>query len=736
MPEYFDVVFVADPRFPGGTSTALVAEMQAACRAGLSTALLPVKGSVLRRCWPYHSEVAEHLDTASTVLVEPQEEVAAHFAIVHHPLIFEQPPAAYLGVEARHVVLVLHHPPFDGLGNAEYQLEPIVQYVQAAFGRVPHLAPVGPAVRTQLPKAGVTRAPVLERDWHNLIDLSRWPARPPELLHEPIHVGRHSRPHPPKWPDSREAAVMAWPHKPGIHISMLGGGDFLSRLYKPLPPHWELRPFQSQDVQAYLSELDFFVYFHSAKWVEAFGRSILEAMATGLVCILPPSFEPLFGPAAIYGEPADVIQIIEEFTADPRRYAMQSRRARGYVEKHFGLSSFPERLAAIDPDWQPARPKPEQRVIAARPRAKTVLFFSSNGVGLGHLTRQLAIADAMGPEIEPVFFTLSQGMRLVSEAGYQVEYRPFHRASQANVASWNDALAEELGQAISFYGPEILVFDGNMPYGGLIAAIERVPTLKSIWIRRGFWAQHHAEALQRAHHFDGIIEPLDLAGAFDHGPTRSARDAAFETPPIVRTTRDGQMDRAAARAQLGLDQHRIVAALSLGSGSNFDLGELRNAIIEDLAGRADVELVEIISPIAADQPQPMGGVRQIARYPLFPVMPAFDFMISTCGYNSFHEVLLSGLPAIFVPNEAAEMDLQLQRARFGEIAGANLLLRAGDAHAVPHVLEQMLHAETRERLRHRAKGLWSTNGAAAAARYVTEYSYLRKTMRSPTPATD
>lgn len=734
MPEYFDVVFVADPRFPGGTSTALVAEMQAACAAGLSTALLPVKGSVLRRCWPYHPEVAEHLDVAPTVLIEPQQQVTTNFAIIHHPLIFEQPPAGYLGVEARHVVLVLHHPPFDGLGNAEYQLEPIIDYVRAAFGQVPYLAPVGPAVRAQLPAAGVAGAPVLERDWHNLIDMARWPARPPELLHEPIHVGRHSRPHPPKWPDSREEALLAWPQRPGIHISMLGGGDFLSRLYKPLPSHWELRPFQSQDVRSYLSELDFFVYFHSAKWVEAFGRSILEALATGLVCILPSSFEPLFGPAAVYGGPADVVQIIEEFTGDPRRYAMQSRRARAYVEKHFGPASFPGRLTAIDPDWRAGKHGRKRRPSPVHHDPKTVMFFSSNGVGLGHLTRQLAIADEFGPGIEPVFFTLSQGMRLVAEAGYQVEYRPFHRASQANVQSWNDALAEELGQAISFYGPEVLVFDGNMPYGGLVAALERVPALKSIWVRRGFWAPHHAEALQRSVHFDGIIEPRDLAQAFDHGPTRSAHDSAFETPPIIRTTRDGQLARAAARSQLGLDRRKIVAALSLGSGSNFDLGELRAAILEFLAGKAEVELVEIVSPIAANLPAPAAGTRQIARYPLFPVMQAFDFMVSTCGYNAFHEVLLSGLPAIFVPNEAAEMDLQLQRARFGETAGANLVLRAGDAYSVPHVLEQILQAETRERLRSRARALWSTNGAALAARYITQYSYLRKTMRDFAPS--
>lgn len=730
MPNHFDAVFVADPRFPGGTSTALAAEMQAATKARMSHALVPIKSSVLRRCWPFHPEIAEQLQEGTTVLVEPDQEVVARFAVIHHPMIFQEPPASYLGIQAKHVVLVLHHPPMDGLGKVEYGLEQIVEHVRAAFGQVPLLAPVGPKVRAQLPKAGVAGAPLLDRDWHNIIDVRRWPARQPDLLHSPIHVGRTSRPHPPKWPDSREEAMKAWPKRPDLHVSMLGGGDFLTRVYDPVPGHWDLRPFQSQDVKAYLSELDFFVYFHSAKWVEAFGRSILEALASGLVCILPASFEPLFGPAAVYAEPGDVSQIIDEFTADPRRYQMQSRRARSYVEKTFGLDTFPERLAAIDPEWSPLGTATNGPESQARP--KTVLFVSSNGVGLGHLTRQLAIADASPPDIQPVFFTLSQGMRLAAEAGYPVEYRPFHRSSKANVQSWNDAISQELAQAISFYGAETLVFDGNMPYGGLITAIEQFPNLKSIWIRRGFWADLHAEALERATHFDAVIEPRDLAAAFDHGPTRSARDSAFETPPIVRTAGMRQ-DKAASRRALGLDPDKIVGALSLGSGSNFDLGEVRRSVIDCLASKTDVELVEVVSPIAADSPPPANGVRQIERYPLFPLLNGFDFIISTCGYNTFHEVILSGLPAIFVPNEAEEMDLQLRRAKFGEIAGANLLIRASMLHHVPRVLARILEEDCRARLRARATGLWATNGAGVAAGFIRDYTYLRKTMRDFAP---
>ena len=58
---------------------------------------------------------------------------------------------------------------------------------------------------------------------------------------------------------------------------------------------------------------------------------------------------------------------------------------------------------------------------AARRR---ILFTTSNGTGLGHLTRSMAIARRLGAEIEPLFLTLSAAAPVVREMGYPVEYVP------------------------------------------------------------------------------------------------------------------------------------------------------------------------------------------------------------------------------------------------------------------------------------------------------------------------
>ena len=63
-----------------------------------------------------------------------------------------------------------------------------------------------------------------------------------------------------------------------------------------------------------------------------------------------------------------------------------------------------------------------------------VLFTTSNGTGLGHLTRSMAIARRLGDELEPLFFTLSAAAPVVERMGFAVEYAP----SYATPASGND----------------------------------------------------------------------------------------------------------------------------------------------------------------------------------------------------------------------------------------------------------------------------------------------------------
>lgn len=733
-----DILFIADPRFPGGTSTALASEITAAGRAGLSCALMPVRARVLKASRPVNDRVASAMAASGCRWAAPDEVISARLALAHHQAIFDGRFASPLQVHVDAAVLVLHHPPFDGDGALQYNLPAAVASADAALGTPPALAPVGPIVRRQLERLPGLSDRLPPFDWHNLIDTEMWPARSPYQgpSAAPLgadgrrmaRVGRHSRPDPLKFPDDLETALAAYPDDGGLQVSMLGAGDFLRDAYGALPAHWDVLPFGSIEVSEYLRSLDFYVYFHHSSWVESFGLAPLEALATGLVTILPPSFEPLFGDGAVYARPDEVAALIEWYRDRPADCAAQSERARRRAER-FGLSRFADRLQRIlPPASRPAAPPPA--VPRRRPRA---LMVTSNGVGLGHLTRQLAIADAASTALETRFLTLSGGADLVSRAGYPMEYRPFHRLTGANTDAWNRALLEEINDVLAFFSPDILVFDGNHPYDGLRRALSLRPWLKSVWVRRGFWAPRHAAALKHAAVFSAVLEPGDIAERWDTGPTAARKAGVFRTDPIVRGAPDERLPRAAARRALDLPAAGLAVGVSIGAGANYDYNPLRDALIDGMTRLGAEAIVEFVSPLSPSQDAEDPRVIRRDAYPIFPFSRAFDFMISGCGYNSFHEAMYGGVPTIFCPNEAEEMDLQVERARYAAAAGAALVVRRADSLGVHHALRRMLDPATRARLGSRARALAGGSGARAAARFVIDHAHFRQMRPDPAP---
>src|SRR5699024_5802731 len=111
-----------------------------------------------------------------------------------------------------------------------------------------------------------------------------------------------------------------------------------------IPGNWEVLVRDKEPVQKFLNTLDFFVFYQHSEAVEAFGRSILEAIATNLVVILPPHYEPVFGQAAVYAYPEDVRDTVNYFYSDWSRYVQQQKRADEVLRREFVYDSFYDRV--------------------------------------------------------------------------------------------------------------------------------------------------------------------------------------------------------------------------------------------------------------------------------------------------------------------------------------------------------------------------------------------------------
>ena len=137
-------------------------------------------------------------------------------------------------------------------------------------------------------------------------------------------------------PSDSRASAQKWPQQPDRDliyppdgrwdIRVLGWDPVVTKILGAPPPTWSVHRFGSVSPRDFLADLDFFVYFHHPRWVEAFGRTILEALASGAVAVLPRHFEQVFGQAAVYAEPHEVRATVQRLSADPAAYVAQSER--------------------------------------------------------------------------------------------------------------------------------------------------------------------------------------------------------------------------------------------------------------------------------------------------------------------------------------------------------------------------------------------------------------------------
>jgi hypothetical protein len=735
---HFDLVHACDPRFRGGTAAALRGEVAAAAAWGVRAAVQPFLALSGGSLLSYDPRLTGLLDLTGIPLLDAETPATCDILLAHHPLVFQHMADRPVRLRPSRVVLVLHHPPFDASGKVQYDLDRVMRALERLYAAPVFLAPVSGAVRAQLDRLDLRQAQVLAHDLTNIVNLADWPLRndrPAADLADRVVLGRHSRNDPMKWPTSAAEIAACWPNQPGIDVRVLGEAHLPQGMV--VPPNWTVLPFTDAGVLRFLHGLDFYVYFHHPNWVEAFGLAIAEAMATGLVTILPPHFQPIFRSGALYANPHEVPDVIQRLRSRPDEYARQSHLARRMIEEHHSVAAYKGRLQRLWSDVGLSFPDPLARTaspadaVSIPPRSQTpsvvahrfaepparqrVLMICGNGIGLGHVTRLLAISRRLPPWIEPIILTLSPAVSLLRAEGLSADYFASHSRNGITSASWNEAFAVEVQAAIDASGAKLALFDGNDAFPGIAKLITARPDVLWLWIRRGLWQAHHRLNANTEPLFNMVIEPAELAADEDAGPT-AGLGGVVRVGPVLYCNPEDRLDRQAAARVLGIDPARRSVALQLGAGRNFDMDTPRSAFLAALA-RHDVQIVDIANPLARPGP-PVDGVLSRPVFPLYPLSRAFDLMVLASGYNSFHEVVYAGMPAVFVPNQDGIMDDQHLRAAYAQTMGLGLCVTASELQRCDAAVTRALSPQFAAEVAARAARLTYTDGAAAISRHI------------------
>lgn len=479
------------------------------------------------------------------------------------------------------------------------------------------------------------------------------------------------------------------------------------------PSGWERIGAGEMDPVKFVASLDFLVHLQDGPVAGMPLHAIAQALVRGVPTLLPPSLEPVFGPGPLYLGVAEMPAAVARLHADPAAYRRTS------------LGTARQARAAVGPEVHRARlarltgvaPGPLRGPARFRPKRRPVLFMSVNEVGLGHLTRLLAVARRCPDEVAPVFACLGQGVRIVEQAGFPAEFVPTHAQAGCDPAGWNAWLALQLDDMLGALGACAIVLDGSALVDGLVRAVGRRRDCRLVWLRRAMWraGQANRPLVARQRFCDLVIEPGDLAQSRDGGATVAHRHLAQAVPPI-RLLDPGELPgREAAAARLGLDPARPAVLIQLGAGTNRDVALMIDAALAALAGHPEVQPVIADWQTAPSAPDLWPGVKRLRGFPFGRCLNAFDFTISAAGYNAFHEILDAGLPAVFLPNDHPTMDDQAARAAFAQAQGCAFHLAEADRVALPTLVGALMEPKVRRLMRDNCRRLARPNGARQAA---------------------
>jgi len=350
------------------------------------------------------------------------------------------------------------------------------------------------------------------------------------------------------------------------------------------------------------------------------------------------------------------------------------------------------------------------------PPPTRILFVTSNGTGLGHLTRSMAIARRLPASLEPLFITFSAGAPVVREQGFPVEYiASYDRPGAGTDLSWTFRARDRLRRAVAEIEPSVVVFDGTHPYERLLPAL-RSTGAPLVWCRRAFWRPDADTApLHRTHLFDAVLEPGELDPGADRGPTAARRGEAHAVDPIVLLDRSELPDRAEAERALGLAPGRRNVLVQLGQGEG--VRETTARCLRRLAATEGVQVAALASSLATLDRPPEGVVALAPTYPIARHFRAFDAAVSAAGYNAVHELAGLGVPALYIPIER-QTDDQAARARAAQTRGIGL---AAGGPADPRIearLEELLDPGRVEAFASALADLGEWRGAQQAADWL------------------
>ncbi len=358
-------------------------------------------------------------------------------------------------------------------------------------------------------------------------------------------------------------------------------------------------------------------------------------------------------------------------------------------------------------------------------RTIRIVAYAVNGSGVGHLTRLHAIARwlrryalVLGARPEIWLLTSCEADGIL----FADRFPSFKLPSKTVVAdSGHDklvymALAKQwVWHSLALLRPDLLVVD-TFPrgaFGELLSALDLCR--KKAFVYRPTKASFAARA-----DFQAMLPLYDLVVVPEHREQadvqvpEAARGRVRWVGPIVSREAVELLDRDAAREELGIEGDRLAILVSAGGGGDPNAERHLERVHEALRGDERVHLVLAGGPLFRGRPIRGPRVTWIESPALASRMRAFDLAICAAGYNTYHELMLAGVPTLFVPQPKIADEQDRRAARAIEAGAADVVDLATD-DAIRAAVDRFREPLVRARASRAARDLVPTSHARDAA---------------------
>jgi predicted glycosyltransferase len=354
-----------------------------------------------------------------------------------------------------------------------------------------------------------------------------------------------------------------------------------------------------------------------------------------------------------------------------------------------------------------------------------ILFMPTNGAGLGHVTRLLAIARRMKTETrvkEIAFLTTSEGLSIFRQEGIAAYHYPSldRLGKKITPKEWDIGLYSILTTIIKNHRINVFVFDGVSPAAGVRKVLQEDKRLRKVWVKRGMLkegVEKRVESMEQLFHLQIIPGELGQKSVTQDSIRR------IIVPPIVFLDRNELLPRKEVINKLELDPAKKTVFIQLGAGNINDTLTPAEIIIDTLQQFNNIQIVYAESIITNNILKLPIKARIIRDYPLSQYYNGFDLAISAAGYNTVAELTYFCIPSIFVPNLDAVSDDQNARATLAETLGTGLLASPLSVAGLKENLLILLDDNKNMEFRERSFAQFNLNGANIAVKMLIDFLF-------------